>query len=103
MEIVVAGSSELIGSEAVEYFAGCGHGVHGIDNNMRFKSPRSAAALSRGALHFHEYQQGLRRRPPDLPAARTARPAMRGSCERMVHATRGEVCLRGGRVSPFSC
>jgi CDP-paratose 2-epimerase len=35
MEIVVTGSSGLIGSEAVEYFAGCGHGVHGIDNNMR--------------------------------------------------------------------
>jgi CDP-paratose 2-epimerase len=35
VEIVVTGSSGLIGSEAVEYFAGCGHGVHGIDNNMR--------------------------------------------------------------------
>jgi CDP-paratose 2-epimerase len=35
MEIVITGSSGLIGSEAVEYFAGCGHRIHGIDNNMR--------------------------------------------------------------------
>lgn len=35
MEIVVTGSSGLIGSEAVEYFARQGNTVHGIDNNMR--------------------------------------------------------------------
>jgi CDP-paratose 2-epimerase len=35
MEIVVTGSSGLIGSEAVEYFARQGHNIHGIDNNMR--------------------------------------------------------------------
>jgi|SRR5215469_16419880 len=35
MEIVITGSSGLIGSEAVEYFAGLGHRIHGIDNNMR--------------------------------------------------------------------
>src|SRR5438270_1021932 len=35
MEIVVTGSSGLIGSEAVEYFAERGHDIHGIDNNMR--------------------------------------------------------------------
>jgi len=35
MEIVITGSSGLIGSEAVEYVAGCGYRVHGIDNNMR--------------------------------------------------------------------
>jgi CDP-paratose 2-epimerase len=35
MEIVITGSSGLIGSEAVEYFARCGHSIHGIDNNMR--------------------------------------------------------------------
>jgi CDP-paratose 2-epimerase len=35
MEIVITGSSGLIGSEAVEYFAGFGHRIHGIDNNMR--------------------------------------------------------------------
>ena len=35
MEIVITGSSGLIGSEAVEFFARQGHRVHGIDNNMR--------------------------------------------------------------------
>ena len=35
MEIVITGSSGLIGSEAVEYFAELGHCIHGIDNNMR--------------------------------------------------------------------
>jgi CDP-paratose 2-epimerase len=35
MEIVITGSSGLIGSEAVEYFAGLGHRLYGIDNNMR--------------------------------------------------------------------
>ena len=35
MQILVTGSSGLIGSEAVEYFARRGHHVHGVDNNMR--------------------------------------------------------------------
>jgi CDP-paratose 2-epimerase len=35
MKILVTGSSGLIGSEVVRYFAGCGHRVHGVDNNMR--------------------------------------------------------------------
>jgi len=35
MRILVTGSSGLIGSEAVEYYDGLGHEVHGIDNNMR--------------------------------------------------------------------
>ena len=35
MDVLVTGSSGLIGSEAVEYFARRGHAVHGIDNNMR--------------------------------------------------------------------
>src|SRR5579862_2529698 len=33
--VLVTGSSGLIGSEAVEYFDGQGHQVTGIDNNMR--------------------------------------------------------------------
>ena len=33
--ILVTGSSGLIGSEAVEHFDRQGHQVHGIDNNMR--------------------------------------------------------------------
>lgn len=35
MKILVAGSSGLIGSEAVEYFDKRGHVVYGADNNMR--------------------------------------------------------------------
>jgi len=35
MEILVTGSSGLIGSEAAEYFAHRGRQVHGLDNNMR--------------------------------------------------------------------
>jgi CDP-paratose 2-epimerase len=35
VQILVTGSSGLIGSEAVEYFAQRGHHVHGLDNNMR--------------------------------------------------------------------
>jgi CDP-paratose 2-epimerase len=35
VQILVTGSSGLIGSEAVEYFARRGHRVHGLDNNMR--------------------------------------------------------------------
>lgn len=35
MNILITGSSGLIGSEAVAYFDGQGEVVHGIDNNMR--------------------------------------------------------------------
>lgn len=35
MNILVTGSSGLIGSEAVRYFGGLGHHIFGIDNNMR--------------------------------------------------------------------
>lgn len=35
MNILVTGSSGLIGSEAVEYYDAQGHSIHGIDNNMR--------------------------------------------------------------------
>src|SRR5688500_9948817 len=35
MRILVTGSSGLIGSEVVSYFAELGHNVHGVDNNMR--------------------------------------------------------------------
>lgn len=35
MKIIVTGSAGLIGSQAVLHFAGLGHQVYGIDNNMR--------------------------------------------------------------------
>ena len=35
MKVLVTGSSGLIGSEAVVHFAGRGHRVVGLDNNLR--------------------------------------------------------------------
>jgi len=35
LRVLVTGSSGLIGGEVVAFFAGAGHEVHGIDNNMR--------------------------------------------------------------------
>lgn len=35
MRILITGSSGLIGSEVVDFFATRGHEIHGIDNNMR--------------------------------------------------------------------
>jgi len=35
VNVVVTGSSGLVGSEAVRYFDATGHTVHGFDNNMR--------------------------------------------------------------------
>ena len=48
-KILVTGSNGLIGS--VEHFAGQGHIVHGIDNNMRadfFAAPRTAEVYNLG-------------------------------------------------------
>ena len=47
MQILVTGSSRLIGSEAVAYFARRGHHVHGLDNNMRadFFGPQGNATI----------------------------------------------------------
>ena len=33
--VLITGSAGLIGSEAVRFFAGLGHQVIGLDNNMR--------------------------------------------------------------------
>ena len=35
MNVLVTGSSGLIGSEAVRYYDAAGHSVTGIDNNLR--------------------------------------------------------------------
>ncbi len=52
MNIVITGSSGLIGSEAVEHFARQGHAVHGIDNNMRadFFGPQGDTTWRRDQL-----------------------------------------------------
>jgi len=51
-KILVTGSSGLIGSEAVSYFAGQGKKVFGIDNNMRavFFGPKGDTSWNRDRL-----------------------------------------------------
>jgi CDP-paratose 2-epimerase len=60
VRILVTGSSGLIGSEAVRHFAGGGHVVYGLDNNMRrqFFGPAGDTTwnlrrLMREARDFH--------------------------------------------------
>jgi CDP-paratose 2-epimerase len=52
MNILVTGSSGLIGSEVVEYYAGRGHQVVGVDNDMRayFFGPDASTAWRRAQL-----------------------------------------------------
>jgi CDP-paratose 2-epimerase len=73
MEIVVTGSSGLIGSEAVEYFARQGHKIHGIDNNMRaeFFGPQGDTTWRLQKLvgqfpNFTPYALDIRNRPAVL-------------------------------------
>src|SRR5579862_7518716 len=50
--VLVTGSSGLIGSEAVEYFDRQGHSVTGIDNNLRreFFGPQGDTSWNRERL-----------------------------------------------------
>jgi CDP-paratose 2-epimerase len=73
MDIVITGSSGLIGSEAVEYFASLGHQVHGIDNNMRatFFGPRGDTQwrqkqLLENVRRFTHYSSDIRNRSATL-------------------------------------
>jgi len=52
MKILVTGSSGLIGSEAVSFFAGQGHEVAGVDNNMRavFFGPQGDTTWNRDRM-----------------------------------------------------
>lgn len=69
MEILVTGSSGLIGSEAVEYFDWQGHTVTGVDNNMRreFFGPAGDTTwnlerLKRSTKNFRHYALDIRDR-----------------------------------------
>lgn len=55
VNVLVTGSSGLIGSEAVRYFDAKGHAVHGIDNNMRmdFFGPGGDTRPNRDHLLAH--------------------------------------------------
>jgi CDP-paratose 2-epimerase len=68
MKVLVTGSSGLIGSEVVRYFASAGHHIHGVDNNMRaqFFGPQgdtrwNQETLSRDIKDFthHEIEKEL--------------------------------------------
>jgi CDP-paratose 2-epimerase len=68
--ILITGSSGLIGSEAVEYFDRQGHRVIGVDNNMRreFFGPEgdtlwNLARLKNSAPRFEHHDLDIRNRP----------------------------------------
>ncbi len=67
--ILVTGSSGLIGSEAVEYFDRQGHRVVGVDNNMRREffgaggdTTWNLERLKRGTKHFEPHSIDIRDR-----------------------------------------
>jgi CDP-paratose 2-epimerase len=66
VDILITGSSGLIGSEAVEYFARLGHEVRGIDNNMRadFFGPQGDTTWRLDQLR--ESVRGFTHRPVDI-------------------------------------
>jgi CDP-paratose 2-epimerase len=80
MNILVTGSSGLIGSEAVEYYDRTGHNVHGIDNNMRneFFGPQGDTTwnlkrLQEVTRHFTHHDIDIRDRARVLAFFREAR------------------------------
>jgi CDP-paratose 2-epimerase len=80
MNILVTGSSGLIGSEAVTYYDAQGHTVHGIDNNMRkeFFGPQgdtswNLARLRKSTKHFEHHDIDIRNRPALMEFFRTHR------------------------------
>ena len=68
-KLLVTGSSGLIGSEVVAYFAANGWEVHGVDNNMRadFFGPQGDTRWNLGRLretwpNFHHHEVDIRNR-----------------------------------------
>lgn len=81
MKILVTGSNGLIGSEVVAYFAGEGHEVHGIDNNMRadFFGPAGDTRWNQARLlelypNFHHHEIDVRDRAAMLRCLEELRP-----------------------------
>jgi CDP-paratose 2-epimerase len=69
MNILITGSSGLIGSAAVEYFDRQGHTIVGVDNNMRqvFFGPKGDTTwnlerLKKTVRHFSHYEIDVRNR-----------------------------------------
>jgi CDP-paratose 2-epimerase len=68
-KMIVTGSSGLIGSEVVSYFAGRGWEIHGVDNNMRadFFGPQGDTRWNQKRLgetydNFHHREMDIRDR-----------------------------------------
>jgi CDP-paratose 2-epimerase len=81
MKLVVTGSSGLIGSEVVSYFAELGYDVFGIDNNMRaeFFGPSGDTRWNERRLrslypNFHHFETDIRDRKAVLKVLGDVRP-----------------------------
>lgn len=81
--ILVTGSSGLIGSEVVRFFATKGFEVHGVDNNQRaaFFGPQgdtrwNQARLEKSLQDFKHHELDIRSRPDVLALVETLRPSV---------------------------
>jgi CDP-paratose 2-epimerase len=81
--LLVSGSSGLIGSEVVAYFAARGWEVHGIDNNMRadFFGPNgdtrwNQRRLQAQLMNFHHHELDIRDRSGLESLVQTLRPSL---------------------------
>ena len=79
--ILVTGSSGLIGSEVVTFFANRGYAVHGIDNNMRetFFGPQGSTRWNQQRLEselatFRHHELDMRDREGVLALVRDLQP-----------------------------
>jgi len=79
--LLVTGSSGLIGSEVVEYFATHGFQVHGVDNNMRadFFGPEGDTRWNQRRLletydRFQHHDLDIRNRAEVLKCIEAIRP-----------------------------
>lgn len=82
MKILVTGSSGLIGSEVVAFFAGQGREVHGVDNNQRadFFGPGGDTRWNQQRLQkqhktFHHHELDIRDRPAVLQFIEKLKPS----------------------------
>ncbi len=80
--LLVTGSSGLIGSEVVSYFAGRDWEVHGLDNNMRaaFFGPAGDTTWNRRRLeaawkNFHHHELDIRDRQAVMECVAALKPA----------------------------
>jgi CDP-paratose 2-epimerase len=80
-KMLVTGSSGLIGSEVVSYFAARGWEIHGIDNNMRadFFGPQGDTRWNQKRLeetypHFHHHEIDIRDRKTVVEFVKELKP-----------------------------